>query len=198
MTEIMTCVYLRVSGKHKKKNDNPMLTSITRKILAFVFILTAFHLDSFGQNCFCISGTKDKEKGTETIGGVTNSKDFYSLLIQKVIHQSDTTVKPTYIFYLNAASRVLLSDSMLKTTGVMKLQLLDNSTVTYDSVSYYNNPLGFCCSLGFKVYLTEEQVIAIAKNPIVSITVLNSLTTSFNSRRQKEQQKIINCLILRH
>lgn len=166
--------------------------------LFFAFILTALHFGSFGQNCFCISGTKDKEKGIETIGGVINSKDYYSLLIQKEIHYTDTTVTPKYIFYLNAASRVSLTDSMLKTTGTMKLQLLDNTTVAYDNVTYYNNPLGYCCSLGFKAYLTEEQVMVIANNPIVSITVLNSLTTSFNSRRQKEQQKIINCLIPRY
>ena len=163
-----------------------------------ILLLTSMTYSSIGQNCFCISGTTDKKTGIETVSGITNSKDFYSLMIQKEIHSNDTTIKPKYILYLNAASRVLLTDSMLKTKGTMTLKLLDNSTVTYENVSYFNNPLFVCCSIGFQVYITEEQLKTMVSNPIVSITVLNSLTTSFNGRRQKEQMKIINCLLKRN
>jgi hypothetical protein len=163
--------------------------------LVITLLLTIITCNSMGQNCFCISGTTDKTTGIETVGGVTNSKDFYSLIIQKEIHPNDTISK--YILYLNASSRVLLTDSMLKTKGKMTLTLLDSSSLTYENVSYFNNPLFVCCSIGFQVYLTEEQIKVISINPIVSMTVLNSLTTSFKKRRQKEQMKIINCLLKR-
>jgi hypothetical protein len=162
--------------------------------LFFILVSSFYYFDSIGQNCHCISGTKDKNKGTETLGGLTSSADFYSLLFQKEINRKDTTVKPRYNLFLNVASRVLLSDSMLKTRGVMEVRLLDNSIMKYDSVSFHNNPLGFCCTIGFNVSLTEEEFKMIGTNPIVTLTVLD-VKTSFADKKQKEQQKIINCLI---
>jgi hypothetical protein len=167
------------------------------KQLFIVLLLTVLHFDSTGQSCSCISGGKDKKTGVETYSGITNSEHYYSLMISREVRHVDTTTLPKFILFLNAASRFVLSDSMLKTVGTIELQLLDNTTVICDSVIFFNNPLGFCCTIGFKTYLKEEQIRLIAANPIVTLTVIDMLKTSFSNRRQKEQQKIINCLLQR-
>ena len=153
---------------------------------------------SYGQNCFCVSGTKDKEKGIETVGGVTNTRDYYSLLTQKIMNYRDTTEPNKYRFLYNVASKVLLSDSILNTTGTVELKLLDNTTILIDNVEYQNNPLGPCCTLGFWFYTTEEIIKNLSTNPIESISVKNILGPSiFTKKRQKEQMKIFKCLLIR-
>ncbi len=168
-----------------------------RKQLLLAFYLTLISIATIGQNCFCISGTKDKTKGIETIGGVTNSKDFYSLLIQKEMNFVNESDAPRYFLTLNAASKVLLSDSTLKTKGTVELLLLDNSLIVVDNVTYLNNPMGYCCSLGFQCEVSETIIKTLSQNPIVTLTVKGILSTSFAPRKQKEQQKIYNCLLNR-
>jgi len=167
------------------------------KELFIVLLLTVLHFGSAGQNCSCISGGKNKKTGIETYSGITNSEHYYSLMISREVLNVDTTTLPKFTLYLNAASRFVLPDSMLNTVGTIELQLLDNTTIICDSVIFFNNPLGFCCSIGFKTYLKEAQIRLIAENPIVTLTVIDILKTSFSNRRQKEQQKIINCLLQR-
>lgn len=153
---------------------------------------------SLAQNCSLISGTKDKKTGEETFGGITNSKDFYSLLVHKKINRSEQHVSPEYTLSLTAASRVILSDSMLQTKATFDLLLLDSSTLRVTDVSLFNNPIGGCCSLGFQAKLQEEDVKRLAKSPIVTLTVDEiMLTTTFAPKKQKQQQTICECLLIK-
>ncbi len=175
------------------KNEQIKKLGRAIKVMFLLFI----SIYSYGQGCSCISGTKDKEKGIETVGGLTNTSDYYSLLIQKVLNYKDTTVLAKYRLFLNAASRFLFSDSTLKALGIIELKLTDNTTIVLDSVEYKNNPLGICCTLGFWVYISEENIKILSENPIVSITVKDVLSSSFMPKRQIEQQKIYKCLLAR-
>ena len=176
-----------------------MKNEFRRKLrqITIVLFLMSISVYSNGQGCSCISGTRDKEKGIETVGGTTNTSDYYSLLVQKIMNYKDTTVVPKYRLFFNAASRVLFSDSTLKTIGIMELKLTDNTTIVLDSVEYQNNPLGFCCTLGFWVYISEENINRLSENPVVTITVKDILSSSFNPKRINEQQKIYKCLLNR-
>jgi hypothetical protein len=161
-----------------------------------ILTLTLITVFSYGQNCSLISGTRDKKNGTETIGGITSSKDFYSLLIHKEINHADKSIVPKYTISLVAASRALFSDSILNTKGTFELFLLDNSNVTVKNVSYMNNPIGQCCSMGFQAEIEEDQIKLLAKSPIVTLKVNEiMLTTLFAPKKQKRQQIICDCLL---
>ena len=54
-------------------------------------------------------------------------------------------------------------------------------------------PFGFC--IAFTVDITEEELKIISENPIATFNAFGILSTSFKGRKQKEQQKIINCLL---
>ena len=164
-------------------------------LLILSIALTSF---SFGQNCFCISGTKDKEKGIETVGGVTNTRDYYSLLIQKIMNYRDTTETHKYRMFYNVASKVQFSDSLLNTRGTIELKLTNDSTIVIDSVEYQNSPLGFGPTLGFWFNVSEETIRILERYPIESISVKDVLMPSyFTKKRKKEQVRIIRCLLLR-
>ncbi|NVO20705.1 MAG: hypothetical protein HXX13_13470 [Bacteroidetes bacterium] len=168
---------------------------IQRIISILIVIIPAF---TWGQNCLCISGLKNKEKGIETIGGVTNTIDFYSLLIHKIINYKDTADLPKYRFLYHAATDFQLTDSMLNSNGTIELILANDSKIIVDSVKYENSPLKACCSIGFWFFLPEETIKTLSVYPIKSITANGIIRTSFfNSRKQREQQKIFNCLINR-
>jgi|NGEPerStandDraft_6_1074524.scaffolds.fasta_scaffold38463_2 hypothetical protein len=171
------------------------------KLMPLIFVVIYqihFNMNSFGQNCSCISGVKNKSKGTEIIGGITNSKDFYSLLIQKEISYSNDSTIPRYFITVNAASKILFTDSILKTKGTIELKLL-NDTVTYiENVTYLNNPLGYCCSLGFQAEVKENLIKTLSQNPIVNLIAKDILSTTFLPKRQKEQQTICKCLLIRN
>ncbi len=176
-----------------------MKNEFRRKLQQITIVLFLMSISTYsnGQGCSCISGTRDKENGIETVGGTTNTSDYYSLLVQKIMNYKDTTVVPKYRLFFNAASRILFSDSTLKTIGIMELKLTDNTTIVLDSVEYQNNPLGFCCTLGFWVYISEVNINRLSENPVVTIIVKDILSSSFNPKRQKEQQKIYKCLLNR-
>ena len=146
------------------------------------------------QNCSGVSGKKNKEEGTEAFTALITSKEFYTLLISKIVDSKNPSKPPAYSFYLSAASKVLLSDSMLNTPGEMTLWLLDNTSISLENVKYYNNPLGFCCSLGFEVNVAEEHMRTLANNPIITLEIL-SLRTTFAGKKQKDLSRIITCLI---
>ncbi len=160
-----------------------------------VILLVSVSVYSHGQSCSCISGKRDKEKGIEVVGGVTNTRDYYGLLVQKIMNYNDTTLAPKYRLFFNVATKVLFSESTLETFGIMELKLTDSTTIVLDSVEYQNNPLGFCCTLGFWVYISEENIKRLSENPIVTITVDDILSSSFKPKRQREQQKIYKCLL---
>jgi len=148
-----------------------------------ILCLVFFSLKTTSQNCSCI--------------GVVTSNDFYSLLIQKQNNFKDTTVTPKYKLYLHAVSKVILSDSMLQTKGSLELKLSDSSVVAVAGVEYSNNPLGYCCSIGFDAIISEDLVRAIAKNPIAAITIKDFFTTTFSPKKFKKQSCIAECLLLK-
>ena len=67
----------------------------------------------------------------------------------------------------------------------MKLVFLDKTSIILENVNLYNNLLGMCCTLGFKTALTEEQVLMIANNPIVSLTAADLLNNNFQGKKTK-------------
>lgn len=159
----------------------------------FILFLIYFLLqtDSKAQDCRGVSTKKDKQKDIEIVGGVTNSEHFYSLLIRKEINRRSSATAPQYSLLLNAASRVALSDSMLKTTGDVELQLADSSIMLLKGATAFNNLLG----IAFNIYLTGEQIQVLSQNPIVNMSVFGILKTSFSLKKQKEQQRIYSCLL---
>jgi hypothetical protein len=162
-------------------------------ILSFCCIVAT----STAQNCSCISGGKDKKSDKETWTGITNSTDFYSLLIQRENNYKDLTLEPKYTLLLNAASRIVLSDSLVNTKGEIVLLLKDNSELILEDAKCFNNPMPFGFCVAFSVSVSREQLEIISKNPIVTFTAFGILRTSFKERKQNEQQKIINCLLQR-
>ena len=165
-----------------------------KKIL-FALFFYSIAVTSIAQNCRGISVIKDKNNGTETKSGITNSTDFYSLLIHKETNNKDLSLEPKYSFLLNAASRVVLSDSIINTTGIIELLLKDKSKLVLENAKCFNNPMPFGFCIAFSVIVTKEQLEVISKNPIVTFSAFNILKTSFKENKQKEQQKIINCLL---
>lgn len=169
--------------------------NLKTELLISLIILTSW---SYGQNCLCISGTKDKEKSIETVGGVANTRDYYSLLIQKIMNYSDTTESHKYRMFYNVASRDQFSDSMLNTLGTIELKLTNETTILIDSVEYQNSPLGFGPTLGFWFYISEETIKTLSNYPIESISVKDVLIPShFTEKGKKEQIEIFKCLLLR-
>ncbi|HQW22888.1 MAG TPA: hypothetical protein PLI47_06285 [Bacteroidia bacterium] len=167
---------------------------MTRQLL-YIYFLIAISVNCIAQNCSCISGTKKKKDSTKTWGGITSSKDFYSLLINRVVNYEDTTIASKYYLSLSAASRVLLSDSITKSKGSFELLLADSSKVTFEGAECLNNPAGFAGAIGFQILLTEEQIKIISTNPIVTLTAFGILRTSFDPQKQNEQKRIVTCLL---
>ena len=75
----------------------------------FVAVLMVISIQALGQ-CGLVSGTKNKDSGVITDGGVVNSKDFYSLLNSK------------------GEFRLLLSDNILEIlskTPIFKIKVFE-------------------------------------------------------------------------
>jgi len=165
------------------------------KNLLFTLIFSCIVATTIAQNCSCVSSAKDKKTGKVTTTGITNSSDFYSLLIQKETNFKDLDLVPKYNLLLNAASRIVLSDSIVNSVGLIELLLKDNSKLILENARCFNNPMPFGFCIAFSATVTKEQLEIISKNPIETFRAFDILKTSFNERRQKEQQKIINCLL---
>jgi hypothetical protein len=170
------------------------------KCIIKLFLISMMTLQlnlTFGQNCSFVKSTRVKNNETETIGESINSKDYYTLLIEKIFDKQNTTSKSIYSVELVAASRVLLSDSMLNTKGVFEFALLDNSVLTVDHVTYQNNPAGLS-ALGFRAEIEEEKIKEISKNPIVTLKVKDiNLITTFAEKKQRQMQTICGCLLIK-
>ncbi len=164
------------------------------KCLLFPLIFSCAAMTTNAQNCSCVSSIKDKNTGKVTSTGITSSSDFYSLLISKENTLKELDFDMKYNLLLNAASKIVLSDSLVNTKGIIELLLKDNSKLILENAKCFNNPMPFGFCIAFSVTVTQEQLELIAKNPIVTFSAFNILRTSFNEKRQKEQQKIINCL----
>ncbi len=157
-----------------------------KNLLISSLIITLFY------GCSPVSKTIDKETGIITEGGVVNSKDYYSLLIQK---KSGPNTSEEYHLFLHAASRIVLPDSLLNSTGIFELFLTSGEKIIIEGVECENDPLGFGASIGFTVNTTEEKIIPILDNPIQKMTAFGILETEFSGKQQKEQQEILAILI---
>jgi len=166
---------------------------IKNTLLTLVFYSVV--MTTIAQNCSCVSTAKDKKTGTETTTGIVNSSHYYSLLIQKETNSKDLDLEPKYKLFLNAASRYVLSDSIVNSVGVIELLLKDNSKLILENAKCFNNPMPFGFCVAFTVGITKEQLGIIASNPIISFRAFDILETTFKERQQKEQQKIVNCLL---
>jgi len=156
-----------------------------------ITILTLLSINLFGQGCGLVSGTKDKKTGIETKSGVVSSKDFYSLLIQKKLDPNDSL---NYRLFLHAASRVILSDSLINSKGTFELYLTNGERIVIENAECENDPLGFGASIGFTVMTTEETLMQIIESPIQKVKVFGMLETEFSRGKQKQQKKILTCL----
>ena len=176
----------------------PTDKTITMRKNLMTITLVFLSITMTGQNCFCISGTKNKKTGIETVGGVTNTRNYFSLLVQKIMDGNDKTKTYEYRFLYHVPSDFLLTDSMLNTYGTIELMLIDKTPIIIDSVEYQNNPLGFGPTVGFWFYVSEETINTLSSNPIEYISVINILApSSFTRKRQKEQMRIYSCLLKR-
>jgi hypothetical protein len=158
----------------------------------FIFAIT---FPSFGQDCGLVSKTKDKKTGIESRGGVINSKDFYSLLINKQYNPEKPNDTLNYIISLVAASRVELTDSLTHAIGKFELQLTNGKLITWENATCFNDPAGLEGAIGFQIKITERQIREILNQPILKIKVFGILETEFAPNKQKQQQKIVACLI---
>ena len=142
--------------------------------------------------CGPVSKTIDTETGIITKGGVVSSKDHYSLLIQKRVDPNKTI---DYFLFLNAASKIILSDSLLNSKGTFELFMINGQKIIIENAECKNNPLGFGTSIGFTVITTEAVIKPLITYPIQKIKVFGILETEFSASAQKEQQEIMNILI---
>ena len=161
------------------------------KYYLIISFLTFITINSFGQGCGLVSSTKNKTTGIETKGGIASSKDFYSLLIRKVMDPNDSL---NCLLFLNAASRVMLPDSLLKSKGQFELLLKSGKIILINNADCVNDPLGLGNSIGFNVRTNETNFKQILNDPIAKIKVFGILQTEFSEKMQEQQQKIINCL----
>ena|SRR5271157_4134332 len=165
-----------------------------KQILTIIFIISIFtNLES--QNNSGTSGLDNKNAKWKHKGDFVSSQDFYPLLINKDFNVSDPSIPAKYSLVLTAASRVLLSDSLIKSTGLFELKLSDGNTIILIGAHCGNAPCGFKGMIGFSTDIDYEQLKIISKTPIVSLTVFGILTTRFSPSKQKEQQKIANRLL---
>jgi hypothetical protein len=158
-------------------------------------LIVMFASNSFSQNCRLVSKTRNKETGIETRGGITNSKDFYSLLIHKTYDPSNPKDSLNYIVSLSAASKVQLTDSMVNSKGKFELTLSNGEKVIWKNATCFNSPAGLSGAIGFQIQITEKQISKIMIHPIFKIKAFDILETEFAPNKQKQQQKIVDCLI---
>ena len=161
----------------------------------FYLVILVFCTGSFYGQCGLVGKAKNKKTGIETSTGIVNSRDYYSLGIQKEKNFLNPEEKSKYYLLLNAASRVKLSDSILKSKGKMELYLNDGIKYTVENVKCLNDPLGLGNSIGFRVEITEEQLKEISNKSFSKLKVIGILETEFSKRTQKQQIKIMNCLL---
>jgi hypothetical protein len=158
----------------------------------FIFV---FAFQSFGQDCGLVSKTKDKKTGIESRGGIINSKDFYSLLIYNQYDPENPSDSLTYSISLVAASSVELTDSLTHATGKFELQLANGKLIIWGNATCFNNPAGIQGAIGFQININERQIREILNQPILRIKAFGILETEFAPNKQKQQLKIVDCLI---
>ncbi len=162
-----------------------------KQIQLLIIFITLFATNTFGQNCWMVSGTKDIKTGIETKGGIVSSKDHYSLLIQKEIDH-ENHIK--YNLILVAASRVYLSDSLTNSSGKIELFLTNGEKIILEDANCSNGEGVWSGSVNFTVRISESTLKKVINHPIQKLRAFNLLETEFSKGKQKKQQKILKCL----
>lgn len=158
------------------------------------FALVAASLAS-GQDCGIVSNARVKSAG-DVRGGQVQSEHFYSLLIERRMDGAWRTDSMAYSLFLNAASRVAMSDSVVASKGVIELKLTNGRTMVLENAECTNLPLGPSVpSVGFNVRVSERQMRMIAEHPVQTFTAFGILRTTFSERKMKRQQRIAQCLL---
>ncbi|HTX88374.1 MAG TPA: hypothetical protein VMC08_05245 [Bacteroidales bacterium] len=165
-----------------------------RLLLAVIFP-TLFFLSAKPQSCSCISGIPDKNSGKNERGGIVSSKEFYSLLIDKTTVWAFPSLPPVYTLILTAASDVFLPDNLTATTGTFEVNLSDGSTVVWSGAHCSNEPFGMKGTVGFRVDVSESQILILSKSQISTLNAFGIITATFSVNSQKKQKKIVDCLL---
>lgn len=92
------------------------------------------------------------------------------------------------------ASRVLFNDSILETTGTFEFVFSDGSSVVFNNVQPLNNPMGYCCSLGFTCKLANEQFEQLTRQPFEKIIAFNTVVVRFSGKKQKRLASMLTCI----
>ena len=157
-----------------------------------VILIVTLSFCVYGQDCRLVDSVRGESTGIEIKGGMIFSKDFYTLMIRKHVVSTDSVY---YTLLLHAASKAILSDSLLQSTGEFVL-FFSNDIVKIPNAGCFNDHLvGIGNIIGFHVETTEAVIRKICEKSIVKVNVFGILETEFSSRKQKQQQKIANCLL---
>lgn len=142
-----------------------------RYFLLALLVLSLLNPALHAQDCSKVNSKKGKYENTVIYSGLTRSNESYSVLLKKELDRSAGRETATYHLFFNVASREVFTDIKLQQRDSIQFILEDRSTVTFGDVKPSNNPMGFCCSLGFDVDLTEEQWGRVAGTTITEIVL---------------------------
>lgn len=73
--------------------------------------------------------------------------------------------------------------------------MADGNELILENATCFNDPLGLGASIGFQVEVTENQIREILNQPIKKVKVFEILETEFAPSKQKQQQKLVHCLV---
>lgn len=167
----------------------------TRRWVSLLLSFSVLPILLMGQNCTCISTSKNKVTGIVSFTGVTSSKENYSLMINKQVNYLDTTIAAKYMIYFTASSNISFTDSIQNVLMTIELQFTNHTSLVLDSVKCLTNPSDFVPSLEFQISLTESQIRNLSINPIESINAKSLFTAKFTGKKIKQQKRIFTCLL---
>lgn len=164
-----------------------------------ILLMCVWYASAYSQNCNGVSRTRIKNDTIDVYGGIVNSVDFYSLMIEKHVYKQAKKGYPKYELTMVAAAKAMLPDSLVEMTGNFTVKLGDGSEVTWEGATCFNDPLKNGLAIGFKIMLNEDQMKLIAAHGIAELGVYDNLIrTSFRQGKRKAQQKIADCLVQRY
>lgn len=75
------------------------------------------------------------------------------------------------------------------------MRLINGKLITWENATCFNNPAGLIDTIGFQIKVTDRQIREILNQLILKIKVFGILETEFAPNKQKQLQKIVDCLI---
>jgi hypothetical protein len=164
------------------------------KPLLFTLIFYFLAATAGAQYCSSISIAIDPKTETETKAGTVKSRDGYSLLIQKETNPN-LNKEPIYYLSLNATLSSAFFNSKINDKGKIELLLKDQTKLMLENAKCIYNPISSGFGVVFGSTITKEQLEILLINPIVTFNAFGFLQTSFNEKKQREQQIIASCLL---